>query len=89
MFENVVVGKPIVESLKLFARDENDWEHNENCKTLFTDERFLPAVLKEAGVVSSISEVRRNKPELVRTLDSLDFLKIKWGKKFVFIAVGE
>lgn len=40
MFENVVVGKPIVEPKSLLAYDNNDWETNEKEKTLFTDTRF-------------------------------------------------
>ena len=35
----------------------------------------------ELGIVKSISEVRRNKPELVRELNDYDYLEIKsWGK---------
>lgn len=45
--------------------------------------------MKEAGVVKSTNEVRRNKPELCITLDKLDCIKIKWGKKFLYIVVGE
>ena len=89
MFQNVVVGKPIVNVDSLFAVDLNDWEDNEKKNTLFTETRFLPAIMKEAGIVQSTSEVRRNKPELCITLDGLDFINLKWGKKFLFIVVGE
>lgn len=89
MFQNVVVGKPIVNVDSLFATDLNDWEDNEKKNTLFTETRFLPAIMKEAGIVQSTSEVRRNKPELCITLDGLDFINLKWGKKFLFIVVGE
>lgn len=89
MFHNVVVGKPIVSVSSLLAADEKDWEENEKQDTLFTDTRFLPAIMKEAGVVQSIGEVRRNRPELCVTLDKLDFVHVKWGKKFLFIVVGE
>lgn len=44
--------------------------------------------MKEAGMVSSTSIVRKNKPELVITLDKLDCLLIKWGKKYLYIVVG-
>lgn len=88
MFENVVVGKPIVEPKSLLAYDDNDWENNEKEKTLFTDTKFLPKIMKEAGMVSSTSIVRKNKPELVITLDKLDCLLIKWGKKYLYIVVG-
>ena len=89
MFHNVVVGKPIVRVESLLAFDETDWEENEKSITLFTETRFLPAIMKEAGVVQSVSEVRRNKPELCITLDKLDCINIKWGKKFLFIVVGK
>ena len=89
MFHNVVVGKPIVRVESLLAFDETDWEENEKSITLFTETRFLPTIMKEAGVVQSVSEVRRNKPELCITLDKLDCINIKWGKKFLFIVVGK
>lgn len=89
MFHNVVVGKPIVNVSSLLEIDERDWEENEKKNTLFTETRFLPAIMKEAGIVQSTGEVRRNKPELCINLDKLDCINLKWGKKFLFIAVGE
>lgn len=88
MFQNVVIGKPIIDPQLLLSCGEEDWEKNEKPNTLFTDTRFLPAILKEAGIVSSTGEVRRNRPDLVRTLDSLDCFQVKWGKKFLYIVVG-
>ena len=89
MFHNVVVGNPIVSASSLIALDDKDWEENEKDKTLFMDTRFLPAIMKEAGVVDSIGEVRRNRPELCITLDKLDCINVKWGKKFLYIVVGD
>ena len=89
MIQNVVIGNPLVHPKELFAYDDNDWTNNELPNTLFTNKRFLPAVMKEAGVVSSISEVKRNRPDLIKMLKEVDFLKIKWGKKILHIAVGE
>ena len=89
MFHNVVVGKPIVNVSSLLAIDERDWEENEKKNTLFTETRFLPAIMKEAGIVQSTGEVRRNKKELCINLDNIDCINIKWGKKFLFIVVGE
>lgn len=43
----------------------------------------------ECGIVKSVNEVRKNKPEFVKTLDSVDFHEIKWGKKRLFIQVGK
>ena len=89
MFHNVVIGKPIIDVSSLLAFDDRDWEENEKKNTLFTEIRFLPAIMKEAGLVQSTGEVRRNKPELCITLDKLDCINLKWGKKFLFIVVGE
>lgn len=88
-FQNVVVGKPLVEPWELLAFNEQDWEENEKANTLFTELRWLPAIMKEAGLVKSNNEVRKNKPELCVTLDKIDFIELKWGKKFLFIVVGE
>lgn len=89
MIENVVIGKPLVEPWELFAYDKEDWERVEKEKTFFTEERFLPRIMKDVGIVSSVSEVRRNRPELCINLDKLDFMHIKWGKKHLFVLVGE
>ena len=89
MFHNVVIGKPLVEPWVLLANDEKDWIETEEKDTLFTSTRFLPAVMKEAGIVSSTGEVRRNRPDLCINLESVDFINLKWGKKRLFIVVGE
>ena len=89
MFHNVVIGKPIVNIETLLATDKKDWEENEKEKTFFTETRFLPAIMKEAGIVQSTGEVRRNKPEFMITLNKPDCINIKWGKKFLYIVVGE
>ena len=89
MFHNVVIGKPIVDVSFLLAEDQTDWEENELKYTLFTETRFLPAIMKEAGLVKSTGEVCRNRPELYITLDKLDCINIKWDKKYLYIIVGE
>ena len=89
MFQNVVIGKPIYNEKLLIGLDEEDFEKNEKEYTLYTEERFLPKILVEAGLVKSTSEVRRNKPELFKALDKLDCLEVKWGKKRLYIVVGE
>lgn len=89
--QNIVIGAPLVGMSELVAYDFSDWFKNERKVTYFTQTRNLPAVLKEAGIVSSASEVRRNKPELVKTFsdDFTDCFWVKWGKKKVFVVVGK
>ena len=89
MVHNIVIGTPLVAPELLIASNKDDWENNEKSQTLFTEERSLPAILKEAGIVPSISEVRRNRPELMIKLEIPDCFWVKWGKKRVYIVVGE
>lgn len=89
--ENIVIGKPIVEPSSMFAKDEEGWNSVEKDKTYFTEERFLPRILVNIGIYPSVNEIRRNKPELMVTLDKLDFIdSLKVSKKRkVWILVGE
>lgn len=96
--ENIVVGKPIVEPSAMFATDEKDWNNIEKEKTYYTNERFLPRILVNIGIYPSVSEIRRNKPELMMTLNKLDFIdgggKYSQGirvskKRKLWILVGE
>lgn len=89
LIENIVIGNPIYDPIEIFARDMKDWTSVEQQKTLFTEVRYLPQLLVITGIVKSTSEVKRNKPELCVELHNLDFIKIKWGKKFLHILVGE
>lgn len=95
--ENVVIGningaETNLFSLEshLFAIDNEDWYANESDKTYYTNERFLPKILVDLGIYPSISEIRRNRPDLFITLDKQDFIsKLKVAKKrFLWIAVG-
>lgn len=89
--ENIVIGKPLVDPASMFGKDEDDWNSAEKEKTYFTEERFLPRILVNIGIYSSVNEIRRNKPELMVTLDKLDFidcLKVSKKRK-VWILVGE
>ena len=65
-----------------------DWEKNEKEKTFYTEERFLPKILVEIGATKSISEIRRNRKDLMITLDELDYKEIKLGKRRIFVLVG-
>ncbi|MBQ8218537.1 MAG: hypothetical protein IJZ79_02195 [Bacilli bacterium] len=89
--ENIVIGQPIVNPELMFALDEKDWLNVEKEKTFYTEERFLPRILVDIGIYPSISEIRRNKPELLITLDKVDFidcLKVSKKRK-IWILVGE
>lgn len=86
---NVVIGKIACSEVDLFAFNEEDWETIEKEQTHWTETNFLPKLLVEIGFAPSINEVRRNKPEFVKTLEPYDFIQVKWGKKIVWIAVGE
>lgn len=88
--ENVVIGHINVLAKDLFALNMTDWYANESDKTYYTDERFLPKILVDLGIYPSISEIRRNRPDLFITLDKQDFIsKLKVAKKrFLWIAVG-
>jgi len=89
MYHNIVIGSPLVNPKELLAFDERDWEENEKEKTLFTTQSHLPGALKEAGVVPSTSEVRRNRPDLNILLSKPDCFWVTWGKKKVYVVVGE
>lgn len=89
--ENIVIGTPIVDPKDMFASSDDDWNTTEKEKTYYTDERFLPRILVDLGIYPSISEIRRNKPQLVKTLNNLDFidgLKAKKKRK-LWILIGE
>lgn len=67
--ENIVIGNQIVEPSTMFGKDKNDWNSVEKEKTYFTEERFLPRILVNIGIYPSVNEIKRNKPELMITLD--------------------
>lgn len=88
--ENVVIGVPLVSVKELLSANKEDWENVEFEKTVFTNERYLPNILVQLGIYPSISEIRRNKPELMIRLDKVDFIHIKPKKKHPLqIVVGE
>ena len=89
MIQNIVIGTPLVSPCSILALDEDDWRLNESRVTLFTNERYLPKVLKEAGIVPSTSEVIRNRKDLCVTLDTPDCRWVQWGRNKVYIVVGE
>lgn len=89
--ENIVIGTPIVNPKDMFSSSDDDWDVTEKEKTYYTNELFLPRILVDLGIYPSTSEIRRNKPDLMRSLDSLDFidgLKVSKKRK-LWILVGE
>ena len=88
--ENIVIGTPLVSAKELLSANDSDWANVEFEKTIFTNERYLPNILVQLGIYPSISEIRRNKPELMIRLDKIDFINIKPKKKHpLWIVVGE
>jgi hypothetical protein len=89
--ENIVVGDPLIEPSSMFSFDDEDWNNVEKEKTYHTEERFLPRILVDLGIYPSVSEIRRNKPELMVALDKLDFIdNLKVSKKRrLWILVGK
>ena len=88
--ENIVIGTPLVSAKELLSANDSDWINVEFEKTIFTNERYLPNILVQLGIYPSISEIRRNKPELMIRLDKVDFINIKPKKKRpLWIVVGE
>jgi hypothetical protein len=86
--KDIVIGDPICHPWYMFCNEYNEWDLIKD-DVIFTKERFLPRILVNIGVVNSTSEVRRNRPELVKTLDKPDFIEVKWGKSKVYILIGE
>ena len=88
--ENIVIGTPLVSAKELLSANDSNWANVEFEKTLFTNERYLPNILVQLDIYPSISEIRRNKPELMIRLDKIDFINIKPKKKRpLWIIVGE
>ena len=88
--ENIIIGVSLVPAKELLSANDSDWVNVEFEKTIFTNERYLPNILVQLGIYPSISEIRRNKPELMIRLDKIDFINIKPKKKRpLWIIVGE
>ena len=88
---NIIIGKPLVPWWELCCAQNPSGNEImfEKDFTLFTNERTPAKILKELGVVKSISEVKRNKPELCEQLITPDCFWLKWGKNRFWIVVGK
>lgn len=89
-YENIVIGKPLCSVIGLISNETVNDYNEEIEKTYFTEERSIPNILKDIGVVKSASEVRRNKPELCKrsVTHYPDCFWIKWGKRRFYVIVG-
>lgn len=88
--ENVVIGKPLIEPSDIFALNDNNWNEIESKQTYYTNERFLPRILVDLEIYPSINEIRRNKPELMITLDKMNYIELKVKKKRkLYILIGK
>ena len=88
---NIIIGTSLLAPMYLLAKDESDWIRIEKEKTFYTEERYLPKILVGLGIYPSISEIRRNKPELMmhfREMDFIDSIKVSKKRK-LWIVVGE
>lgn len=81
---NVQVGYPIIPLSELVPIEEFS-------DSISTMTRYLPKIMVEAGIVSSTSEVRRNRPDLCKMYpdDMTTCEEIKWGKKRLYVVVGK
>lgn len=88
MIKDIIIGEPIVAPWYIFCNEKYEWDEVKD-DIYYTEERFLPKIMVDLGIVKSVSEVRRNQPKLMKELNSLDYLEIKWGKNRLFILVGK
>ena len=77
---NIVINSTLLSPEYMFASSHEDWINVEQDKTYYTEETFLPKIMVDIGIVKSINEVRRNKPNLLINLDKYDYIEIKWGR---------
>jgi len=84
-FENIILEDSEINPVDMLALNSADWELNEIPKTAWVKERFIPRILVDTGIVKSISEVKRNKPELCINIPYNQYLEIKWGKRKFWI----
>lgn len=86
--ENIIINEPLVPWSELCS-DGTDSDIELEIQKLYITNQTVPAViLKDIGVVKSLNEVRRNKPELCKPLDHPDCFWLKWGKRRFWIVVG-
>ena len=55
--KDIIIGKPIVEPWYIFCKEKEEWNKIKD-DMYYTEERFLPKIMVDLGIVKSISEVR-------------------------------
>lgn len=73
----VCAGKPLV----------TDDEIGFKC-AVKTDEGFLPRILVDLSIFPSVSQVRKNRPDLIRELTGYGWETFKIGKRVIDIVYG-
>ena len=89
--ENIIICVPLCSWTELITDGTKNDIKKEMEQTHFTSVRNLAYILKEIGVVKSVSEVRRNKPDLCTVIpdDTVDCFWMKWGKRRFYVVVGK
>ena len=75
---DIVIGKPLI------PLDELGIE-----EPYVTQERNLAKIFVNLKVFPSLSQVRKNRPDLCVELNDIDCLDIKIGKRKYYVVVGE
>jgi len=79
--ENIIIGKPLVDTKILGIKDNEIILHEQ--------ERFLPNILIKHGFFKSKSQIKKNRPDLFIELNKIDFIEVKIGHKRLWLVVGE
>lgn len=61
----------------------DDVDVPECCRTLRTENRYLPTILTELGVFPSVDQIRRNRRDLMREVNENECIRI--GRKVIDI----
>lgn len=85
--DNIIIKKPLVDLSVLLG----DWNNKipDGEVNVFEEETFLPKILVKHGFFKSTSQLRKNRPDLWRELNKVDFEELKIGHKRVWLVVGE
>jgi hypothetical protein len=83
-YQNIVIGQKNQDLLPhLFARDSEDWKI-EKLITIWTDERFLPKIMLQSGLINRLSEIK-NRKDLWIDITESGYQEIRFGKRMLAI----